>query len=88
MSECSFVYQMKDKSFGRFPNCFARKTNEKEIKEMKNSHEQGRIHGNPVADGWAGALMRKPLAIQKCDGRTDRLTDGPIRQGVESCVCD
>ena len=22
---------------------------------------QGRIHGNPVADGWAGAVMQKPL---------------------------
>ena len=29
--------------------------------------KQGRIHGNPIADGWAGAVMRKPLAIQKCD---------------------
>ena len=34
--------------------------------------EQGRIHGNPVADGWTGAVMQKPLGIQKCDGRTDR----------------
>ena len=25
--------------------------------------EQGRIHGNLVADGWAGAVMRKSLAI-------------------------
>ena len=24
--------------------------------------KQGRIHGNPVADGWAGAVMQKPLA--------------------------
>ena len=39
--------------------------------------KQGRIHGNPVADGWAGALMRKPLGIQKCDGRTDGPTDQP-----------
>ena len=39
--------------------------------------KQGRIHGNPVADGWAGAVMRKPLAIQKYFGRTDRQTDGP-----------
>ena len=37
--------------------------------------KQGRIHGNPVADSWAGAVMRKPLAIQKCDGRTDGRTD-------------
>ena len=38
--------------------------------------KQGRIHGTSVADGWAGSAMRKPLAIQKCDGgmggRTDR----------------
>ena len=25
----------------------------------------GRIHGKIVADGWAGAVMLKPLAIQK-----------------------
>ena len=40
--------------------------------------EQGRIHGNSVADGWAGAVVRKPLGIQKCyeaDGRTDGRTD-------------
>ena len=23
--------------------------------------KQGRIYGNPVADGWAGAVMRKPI---------------------------
>ena len=22
-------------------------------------------------NGWAGVVMRKPLGIQKCDGRTD-----------------
>ena len=37
--------------------------------------KQGWIHGNPVADGWAGAIMRKLLAIQKCDRRTDVPTD-------------
>ena len=36
--------------------------------------KQGRIHGNPVADSWAGAVMWKPLRIQKCDGRTDLST--------------
>ena len=50
------------------------------------------IHGNPVADGWAGAVMRKPLGIHKCDGRTDRPTDlptdRPTRQGVESRARD
>ena len=37
--------------------------------------KQGRIHGRTVADGWAGAVMRKPLAILLIlgtDGRTDR----------------
>ena len=27
--------------------------------------KQGRVHGNPVADGWAGAVMQKPLEIQQ-----------------------
>ena len=31
---------------------------------------------SPVAEGWAGAVMRKPLGIQNCDGHTDRPTDG------------
>ena len=51
-----------------------------------NQSEQGRIHGNPVADDWAGAVMQKPLGIQKCDGRTDGWTDLPTDQGVESRV--
>ena len=37
--------------------------------------KQGRIHGNPVADGWAGAVMRKLLGIQKCDRPMDQPTD-------------
>ena len=45
-------------------------------------------HGQTVADGWAGAVMQKPLAIQKCYGRIDRPTDRPTRQGVESRVHD
>ena len=56
--------------------------------------KQGRIHGNPVADGWAGAEMQNTLRIQKCDGwtdgptdrrndgRTNGPTDQPTRQGV------
>ena len=58
--------------------------------KLKKLKKQGRIHGNPVAHGWAGAVMQKPRAIQKCYGRTDRLMDGPtdtVRQGVESRVC-
>ena len=49
--------------------------------------QQGWIHGKPVADGWAGAEMRKPLAIQKCYG-TDGRTDRPTWQGEESRVRD
>ena len=40
--------------------------------------------GNPVAVGWTGALIRKPLAIQACDGPMD----GPAEQGVEFRVRD
>ena len=41
--------------------------------EMK----QGRIHGNPDVEGWAGAVRQKPLGIQKCDGWTDLPTYRP-----------
>ena len=47
------------------------------------NNEQGRIHGNPVADGWAGAVMQKLLAIQKYFGRTEGRTEGLTRQGVQ-----
>ena len=55
---------------------------------FKKSGKQGRIHGNPVADSWAGAVMRKPITIQKCYGGTDRPTDRPTWQVVESRVRD
>ena len=45
------------------------------IKNRRLLQKQGRIHGNPVADGCAGAVMRKPLAILEIfvtDGRNDR----------------
>ena len=32
---------------------------------INGEKKQGRIHDNPVTDGWAGAVMRKPLGIQK-----------------------
>ena len=41
------------------------------------NRKQGRIHSNPVADGWEGAVERKLLAIQNCDRPTDGLTYGP-----------
>ena len=47
---------------------------EKKEEKEKDGRKQGRIHGNTVADGWAGAVMRKPLRIHKCYG-TDRRTD-------------
>ena len=50
-------------------------TNAMDGKTKRGKEEQGRIHGSPVADGWARAVMRKPLGIQKCDGPTDRPTD-------------
>ena len=52
--------------------------------------EQGRIHGNKVGDSFAGAVMQKPLAIQKYYKPIDRWMDGrtnrPTQQGVELCV--
>ena len=52
--------------------------------------KQGRIYDNPVVGGWAGAVMRNPIAIQKCYGGiwTDGRIDRPSWQGVESCVRD
>ena len=54
-------------------------------------NKQGGIHGNPVADGWAGAVMQKMLGIQKCDGSSDRGTDIPTNlpkkaKGVHTIV--
>ena len=31
--------------------------------DLSAQTKQGRIHGNPVADGWAEAVMRKSLTI-------------------------
>ena len=41
--------------------------------------KQDQIHGRTVVDGWAGAIMQKPPAIQKYPLRTDQ----PTRQGIE-----
>ena len=49
-----------------------RKKDKKMNERMK---EQGRIHGNTVADGLAGAVMQKPPGIKKCDGRAYRPID-------------
>ena len=45
-----------------------------------------RIHDRPVADGRAGAVMRKLLRIQ-CDGRTDRRTDLPTNTARCRIAC-
>ena len=34
----------------------------------------------PVTDSWAGAVMQKPLGIQKCDQPTDLPTYRPTNQ--------
>ena len=49
---------------------------------IKVVKEQGQIHGTPVADGWVGAIMPKPLANQK--HVTDQQTDKPTWQVLES----
>ena len=49
--------------------------------------KQGRIHGNTVADGWAGAVVQKPLGIQKCDGPTDGPTDGRTDLPTDTARC-
>ena len=45
---------------------------------MGNDEKQG----NPIADGWAGAIMQKPLASLEIF-LTNRRTDQPKWQGVE-----
>ena len=66
----------------------------------KYMYEQGRIHGYPsrVRMGrgrnqghhiiWAGAMRPKTIKKKqkkvKCDGRTDKTTDGPTKWDVES----
>ena len=48
--------------------------------------KQGRIHGNPVADGWAGAVMQKPLAILEIFW-TDRRTNLPTDTASSRVAC-
>ena len=54
--------------------------------------KQGRIHGNPVADGWAGAVMRKPLGIQQGRIHGNPVADGwagaVMRKPLEIQKCD
>ena len=50
--------------------------------------QQGRTAGRTVAEDLAGVVRQFLLAFQKCDGLTDRRTDGPTQQGLESRVRD
>ena len=68
---------VKDKQTNRMPNLKSRVA-------LYIKEKQGQIHGNPVADGWAGVVMQKPLAIQKYDLPTYR----PTWQVLESRVRD
>ena len=49
---------------------------------MGNDEKQGWIPGNPVVDGWAGAVMKKTLASLAIF-LTDQRTDRPKLQVVE-----
>ena len=68
----------KKKKRKKIEECLILTDTELDLKKIK----QGRIHGSTVADDWAGAEMRKPLAILKIF-RTDGLT-----KGVESRARD
>ena len=37
--------------------CLKKASKKKTGKNLSNKKKQGRIHGNPVEDGWAGAVM-------------------------------
>ena len=50
----------------------------------KEKEKQGWILGNPVADGWEGAVIQNSLAIKRNLFPTDALTD----QDVESRARD
>ena len=71
----------KRKKVRKKENNEIRKERIKEIKRerkkqrKKERRKQGWIHGNPVADSWAGAVLQKPLGIQKCGRRTDGRMD-------------
>ena len=45
-----------------------------QLPKMKT--KQSRIQGNPVADDWARAVMRKPLEIQQGRIHGNPVTDG------------
>ena len=58
-------------------NAAHRQTDDQTDRWSFGKQKQGRIHGNTVADGWAGAVMRKLFGIQKCDRQTDLPTYRP-----------
>ena len=56
-------------------------------RKYKINLSQHETRPNTVADGWTGAVMQKPLGIQKCDGRTDGQTDGPTDLPTNTARC-
>ena len=38
--------------------------------ELIKESKQGQIHGNPVADGWVGAVLQQLVGIRKCNRPT------------------
>ena len=66
----------------------------KTLKSLQKNHifqfidqKKGQIHGNPVADGWAGTVMQKNVR-NSTKFITDLPTYRPTRQRVESRVRD
>ena len=50
---------------------------------IRLARNQGRIHCRTVTNGWAGAILQNPLAIQRCNGRMDGLMDGRTDQHIK-----
>ena len=67
--------------------CYHESNKETNKKREKN---QGRIHGNPVADRWAGAEMRVLTLFDSCsrtNGPMDQRTDGRTDKASYRVAC-
>ena len=56
-------------------------------KNLGIEKKQGRIHSNPIVDGWAGAVMRNPLGFKKCNQWTDEPTYRLTNQHGKMQLC-
>ena len=54
-----------------------------EESEEQEREKQGRIHGIPVADGWAGARMRVFTLCDRFQLERDGPTDGPTNRRTD-----